>query len=258
MQNQNADFITKDKNNILWVDDEIESLKSNILFLKQKGYNVKEATNGEDGINLIRDNEFDLVFLDEMMTGMGGLQTLLEIKDIKPSLPVVMVTKNETETLMEDAIGNKISDYLIKPVNPTQLLLVCKKMLESKRLKGSQVSKDYIQEFNQISMAMLENPDWKEWIDIHLKMTGWELELDEHPDLGLKQTILTQKRDCNTEFSKYVEKNYLNWVNSKEDRPILSTEIVDKFVIPELAEKYRCIDSDIYDNPSDRQNKSLP
>ena len=144
MQNQNADFITKDKNNILWVDDEIESLKSNILFLKQKGYNVKEATNGEDGINLIRDNEFDLVFLDEMMTGMGGLQTLLEIKDIKPSLPVVMVTKNETETLMEDAIGNKISDYLIKPVNPTQLLLVCKKMLESKRLKGSQVSKDYI------------------------------------------------------------------------------------------------------------------
>ncbi|MEZ4692392.1 MAG: response regulator, partial [Ignavibacteria bacterium] len=144
----------KEKSNILWVDDEIESLKSNIMFLKQKGYNVQEATNGEDGINLIRSNEFDLVFLDEMMTGMGGLQTLLEIKDIKPSLPVVMVTKNETESLMEDAIGNKISDYLIKPVNPTQLLLVCKKMLDSKRLKGSQVSKDYIQEFNKISMAM--------------------------------------------------------------------------------------------------------
>jgi CheY-like chemotaxis protein len=205
------------------------------MFLKQKGYNVKEATNGEDGVNLIKDNEFDLVFLDEMMTGMGGLQTLLEIKDIKPSLPVVMVTKNETESLMEDAIGNKISDYLIKPVNPTQLLLVCKKMLESKRLKGSQVSKDYIQEFNKISMAMMDNPGWEEWIDIHMKMTGWEIELDEHPELGLKQTIFDQKRDCNTEFSKYVEKNYLHWVNSATNRPTLSNEVVDKFVIPELS-----------------------
>ena len=237
MQNKLADTLNvlKEKNNILWVDDEIESLKSNIMFLKQKGYNVKEATNGEDGVNLIKDNEFDLVFLDEMMTGMGGLQTLLEIKDLKPSLPVVMVTKNETESLMEDAIGNKISDYLIKPVNPTQLLLVCKKMLDSKRLKGTQVSKDYIQEFNKISMAMMESPTWEEWIDIHLKMTQWELELDEHPNLGLKETILTQKRDCNTEFSKFVEKNYLNWVNSKTDKPILSNEIVDKFVIPELS-----------------------
>ncbi|MEP7145838.1 MAG: bifunctional response regulator/alkaline phosphatase family protein, partial [bacterium] len=236
MQNQNAELGTgsKDRNNILWVDDEIESLKSNIMFLKQKGYNVSEATNGEDGVNLIKANEFDLVFLDEMMTGMGGLQTLIEIKDLKPSLPVVMVTKNETESLMEDAIGNKISDYLIKPVNPTQLLLVCKKMLESKRLKGSQVSKDYIQEFNNISMSMMENPGWEEWIDIHLKMTQWEIELDEHPNLGLKQTILDQKRDSNTEFSKYVEKNYLNWVNSKTNKPLLSNEVVDKFVIPEL------------------------
>ncbi len=224
MQNQNAELGTgsKDRNNILWVDDEIESLKSNIMFLKQKGYNVSEATNGEDGVNLIKANEFDLVFLDEMMTGMGGLQTLIEIKDLKPSLPVVMVTKNETESLMEDAIGNKISDYLIKPVNPTQLLLVCKKMLESKRLKGSQVSKDYIQEFNNISMSMMENPNWEEWIDIHLKMTQWEIELDEHPNLGLKQTILDQKRDSNTEFSKYVEKNYLDWVNSKTNKPLLS------------------------------------
>ncbi|MBS1519317.1 MAG: PglZ domain-containing protein [Bacteroidetes bacterium] len=225
---------TANKNNILWVDDEIESLKSNIMFLKQKGYNVLEATNGEDGVNLIKKNDFDLVFLDEMMTGMGGLQTLIEIKDLKPSLPVVMVTKNETESLMEDAIGKKISDYLIKPVNPTQLLLVCKKMLESKRLKGDQVSKDYIQEFNKLSMAMSDNPGWEDWIDIYLKLTGWEMELDEHPELGLKQTIFDQKRDCNTEFSKYVEKNYLGWVNSTGHKPILSTEIIDKFIIPEL------------------------
>lgn len=231
---QASDMQTANKNNILWVDDEIESLKSNIMFLKQKGYNVLEATNGEDGVNLIKKNDFDLVFLDEMMTGMGGLQTLIEIKDLKPSLPVVMVTKNETESLMEDAIGKKISDYLIKPVNPTQLLLVCKKMLESKRLKGDQVSKDYIQEFNKLSMAMSDNPGWEDWIDIYLKLTGWEMELDEHPELGLKQTIFDQKRDCNTEFSKYVEKNYLGWVNSTGHKPILSTEIIDKFIIPEL------------------------
>ena len=202
MANQLTDSLSGSKNNILWVDDEIESLKSSIMFLKQKGYNVQEATNGEDGVNLIRSEDFDLVFLDEMMTGMGGLQTLLEIKDIKPSLPVVMVTKNETESLMEDAIGKKISDYLIKPVNPNQLLLVIKKMLESKRITGSQVSKDYIQEFNNISYSMMEGPGWQEWIDIHVKMTGWELELDEHPSLGLKQTILDQKKECNNELSK--------------------------------------------------------
>ncbi|MEZ4822420.1 MAG: response regulator [Ignavibacteria bacterium] len=197
----------KEKSNILWVDDEIESLKSNIMFLKQKGYNVQEATNGEDGINLIRSNEFDLVFLDEMMTGMGGLQTLLEIKDIKPSLPVVMVTKNETESLMEDAIGNKISDYLIKPVNPTQLLLVCKKMLDSKRLKGSQVSKDYIQEFNKISMAMMESPTWQEWIDIHMKNDRMGIgAFDEHPDLGLKQQFLHRKEIVLLSFQKLLKK----------------------------------------------------
>ncbi len=234
MQNNLTDSLSGSKNNILWVDDEIESLKSSIMFLKQKGYNVQEATNGEDGVSLIRQNDFDLVFLDEMMTGMGGLETLLEIKDLKPSLPVVMVTKNETESLMEDAIGKKISDYLIKPVNPNQLLLVIKKMLESKRIKGSQVSKDYIQEFNNISYSIMEGPSWQEWTDIHVKMTGWELELDEHPELGLKQTILDQKKECNTEFSKYVEKNYLNWVNGSDNKPVLSNEVMDKFVIPEL------------------------
>ncbi|HQY20121.1 MAG TPA: bifunctional response regulator/alkaline phosphatase family protein [Ignavibacteria bacterium] len=234
MQTTDMQTANKDKNNILWVDDEIESLKSNIMFLKQKGYNVHEATNGEDGVNLIKKNDFDLVFLDEMMTGMGGLQTLIEIKDLKPSLPVVMVTKNETESLMEDAIGKKISDYLIKPVNPTQLLLVCKKMLESKRLKGDQVSRDYIQEFNKLTMAMSDNPGWEEWIDIYLKLTGFDMELDHHPELGLRQTIFDQKRDCNIEFSKFVEKNYLGWVNSTSDKPILSNEIVDKFIIPEL------------------------
>ena len=162
-------------NKILWVDDEIELLKSNIIFLRQKGYDVVESTNGEDAVRLIGENEFDLVFLDEMMPGMGGLETLLEIKETKPNLPIVMVTKNETESLMEEAIGKKITDYLIKPVNPNQVLLVCKKIIQGQKIKGNVVSRDYIQEFNRISVELMNNPGWKEWIDLHLKLTNWEM-----------------------------------------------------------------------------------
>lgn len=222
------------KNNILWVDDEIDMLKSNILFLKQKGYNVVEATNGDDAIEIIKKEDFDLVFMDEMMPGKGGLETLIEIKDIKPALPVVMVTKNETESLMEEAIGKKITDYLIKPVNPNQVLLVCKKILESKRLKGDRVSRDYIQEFNSISMSLMNELTWEDWINIHIKMTNWEIELDEHPELGLKQTINDQRRECNVEFSKYIEKNYKDWVNDNPQKPVLSNQLIEKFIVPDL------------------------
>jgi len=221
-------------NKILWVDDEIDLLKSNILFLKQKGYDVAEANNGEDAVNLIKTNDFDLVFMDEMMPGMGGLETLIKVKDLKPALPVVMVTKNETESLMEDAIGQKISDYLIKPVNPNQLLLVCKKILDSQKLKGDRLSRDYIQEFNSTSSQLMENPDWKDWIDIYVKLTSTEVEMDNHAELGLRQTLLDQKKECNIEFSKYVEKNYKNWVNSSEDKPVFSNEIMEKYVFPKL------------------------
>lgn len=220
---------------ILWVDDEIDLLKSNIIFLKQKGYEVYEATNGDDAVLFIKDNDVDLIFMDEMMPGKGGLETLLEIKEIKPNLPVVMVTKNETESLMEDAIGKKISDYLIKPVNPKQVLLVCKKFLEGRKLKGDQVSRSYIQEFNKISMSLMEELSFEDWMNIHIKMTNWEIELDDHPELGLKQTIQDQRRECNVEFSKYIEKNYKKWVNSEgDDKPVLSNQVVDKFLIPEL------------------------
>jgi CheY-like chemotaxis protein len=221
-------------NKILWVDDEIDLLKSNIMFLKAKGYDVNEATNGEDAIQLIKKDDYDLVFMDEMMPGMGGLETLFQIKELRPALPIVMVTKNETESLMEDAIGKKITDYLIKPVNPNQLLLTCKKILDSRRIKGNQISRDYIQEFNKISMALMEQPDWSEWIDIYKQMTNWELELDSHPEVGLKQTITDQKRECNVEFSKYIEKNYIKWVNSDSNRPVLSNEIIERYVLPQL------------------------
>jgi len=226
--------VDKPKNKLLWIDDEIELLRSNILFLQEKGYAVDEATNGEDAISMVRSKDYDLIFLDEMMAGMGGLKTLGSLKEISPSVPVVMVTKNETESLMEDAIGAKISDYLLKPVNPNQILLVCKKFLEGKRIKGETISRDYIQEFNKISQALSEPLDYRDWINIHSDLTEWEMELDEHPELGLKDTILAQRRECNIEFCKFYERSYLEWIHMKKEGPAFSNQVVEKYLIPEI------------------------
>ncbi len=213
----------RSKGHILWVDDEIELLRSHIRFLTERGYEVETASNGEDAVALVRQTGFDLVFLDEMMTGMGGLGTLAEIKEMRPNLPVVMMTKNEEESLMEEAIGSKISDYLTKPVNPSQVLMACKKFLEREQDPGAAVSKDYIQEFNQIrGRCMASTPGYEEWIDIYTRLVGWGMELDEHPELGLKQTLLDQTRECNLAFGKYIEKNYRDWVEQTTRRPALS------------------------------------
>jgi CheY-like chemotaxis protein len=222
------------KGHILWVDDEIELLRPHIRLLAERGYAVETASNGEDALTMVRQSGFDLVFLDEMMSGMGGLETLAEIKEMRPNLPVVMVTKNEEESLMEGAIGGKISDYLIKPVNPSQVLAACKKFLEKKQILGAAVSKDYIHGFNQIAASLLSTPGSEDWIDIYAKLVGWSLELDEHPELGLKQMLIDQFREANLAFGKYMEKNYRNWVEQTSLRPALSLEVVDKFVIPEL------------------------
>ncbi len=226
--------MTETKGRILWVDDEIELLRPHIRFLTDKGYNVDTATNGEDAVSLVRNSGFDLVFLDEMMAGMGGLKTLAEIKDMKPNLPVVMVTKNEEEALMESAIGVKISDYLIKPVNPSQVLLACKKFLEGRKITGAAVSRDYIQEFNKVSTALMMGPDHQQWIEIYKGLAEWSLELDEHPELGLKQMLVDQVKECNLSFGKFVEKHYRDWLEEEKNRPALSHEVVDRFVIPEI------------------------
>jgi len=222
------------KGTILWVDDEIELLRPHIRFLTEKGYVVRTATNGEDAVALVRAEAYDLVFLDEMMTGMGGLKTLAEIKEIRPALPVVMITKNEEESLMEDAIGDKISDYLTKPVNPSQVLLACKKILEGRKIAGEAASRDYIQEFNAITVALMNEPDHGQWVEIYQRLTGWGLEFDRHAELGLKQTLLDQIRECNLAFGKYVERHYRDWMESERGRPALSHEVVDRWVIPEL------------------------
>ena len=182
---------------ILWVDDEIDLLKSHVLLLQEKGYSVETAANGEDAVEMVKEGHFDLVFLDEMMPGMGGLRTLARMKEIVPALPVVMITKNEAESLMEEAIGGKISDYLTKPVNPSQVLLAVKKILEAKEITGNVVSRDYTQEFQNISRMLMNPMDPGEWAELYVKLTNWDLELDEHPELELRQTLLDQKRESN-------------------------------------------------------------
>ncbi len=225
------------KNKILWVDDEIELLRSHIIFLNEKGYEVATVTNGQDAISEVREKQFDLIFLDEMMAGIGGLETLAQIKEINPNIPVVMITKSEEESLMHDAIGGKITDYLIKPVLPSQVLMVCKKILEQKKISGEYVAKDYLHDFNEISRRLLLDPDFDDWIDIYLKLTNWDMELDIHPEVDLRQTLVEQRKECNQEFSKYVEKKYKNWIDNVggENIPTLTTQIADKYVFPQLS-----------------------
>lgn len=228
------------KRKILWVDDEIELLRPHIIFLEERGYEITPLTNAEDAISLIQEQRFDLVLLDEMLNGMDGLTALTKIKEIGPSLPVIMITKNEGEMIMEEAIGSKIDDYLTKPVNPSQILLSLKKILESKKIEGERLSRNYVQQFNEISMRLMDPLEAEDWIDIYVELTEWEVELDRHPGLGLRQTLLDQKRECNTEFGKFIERNYQNWLES-EKRPLLSTDLITEHVTPLLQNGKRAV-----------------
>lgn len=221
---------------LLWIDDEIDLLKPHIRFLGDKGYNVDTATNGEDAISMVKEQSYDLVFIDEMMPGMGGLQTLSELKEIQPALPIIMVTKNEAESLMEEAIGAKISDYLIKPVSPSQVLMICKKFLEGKRIEQEHVSRDYVKEFGTIASSLMSPMETDDWINLYQKIVGWDLELDRHREAGLQDMLSEQKRDANNAFGKYIEDNYQNWIHGGSGKPVLSTEVISEFVLPEIDE----------------------
>ena len=231
------EIMMKERGHILWIDDEIELLKPHILFLEQKGYKVSVATNGDDAVEFLRESgkDIDLILLDEIMPGKGGLQTLSEIKELFPGIPVVMVTKNEEESLMEEAIGRKISDYLTKPVNPSQILMVCKKFIEAKKITSEKLTVEYLQGFRAIENALMTELDYQDWIEIYLRLIKWDIELDEHPELGLRESLFEQKRRCNIEFGKFIEKNYPEWIES-ENRPVLSTDIVQRYIIPEIED----------------------
>ncbi|MCI0495606.1 PglZ domain-containing protein [candidate division KSB1 bacterium] len=228
--------MTPKKASIIWVDDEIELLRPHIMFMEERGYQVTPVTNAEDALILIKEKVYDLVLLDEMLNGMDGLTALGEIKIINPSLPVIMVTKSEEEALMEDAIGGKIDDYLTKPVNPSQILLTCKKYLESRKIESAKISREYVLRFNEVALKLMSPLNWQDWIDIYVDLAQWEVELDDYPELGLRQALLDQKRECNVEFAKFIERNYTRWLET-DDAPIFSTDVVQHSLLPFLDQK---------------------
>src|SRR6476620_4740274 len=208
---------------ILWVDDEMESLQSQILFLKNKGYEVNALTNGFDAVDYLKDNPVDVVLLDETMPGITGLETLAKIKEVSQQVPVVLITKNETENLMDDAIGSQITDYLIKPVNPNQVLLSLKKIIDNKRLIAEKTNTAYQQQFRNLFMALNSSPDYNEWMDIYKKLVYWELEMEKSDSPEMREVLQAQKHEANTEFFKFISKNYASWVSPKSTTgPIMS------------------------------------
>lgn len=228
-----------DKIKILWADDEIELLKPQQRFLEQKGYDVVTVTNGYDAVAECNEQKnFDVVFLDESMPGITGLETLSKIKENFPYLPIVMITKNEAENIMDEAIGSQISDYLIKPVNPNQILLTLKKIIDNKRLVHSKTSSDYQQDFRQIFMDINSGLNYKEWVEIYKRIIGWELKLDAANSTEMADILSTQKAEANTEFSKYIVDNYSDWVNAKDgDIPVMSNTLMRKNVFPHIKDE---------------------
>ncbi len=220
---------------ILWADDEIEMLKPHILFLKEKGYEVTSVNNGDDAVEEARSNLYDLIMLDEMMPGKDGLTALSEIRDFNPSVPIVMVTKNEEEQLMEDAIGKKITDYLTKPVNPSQILLTLKKIFDTKKIAQNRLSRHYTQEFATISQQINGELTAEEWTDIYLNITDWEMELEQFPELGFQQTVDALHKECNVNFSRFYERYYREWIQSAQ-RPFFSVDVFPNWVFPHLKE----------------------
>ena len=220
---------------LLWVDDEIDSLTSQIMFLENKGYEVQTKTNGFDAVEYVKDNIVDVVLIDESMPGMTGLQAIQQIKEYNTNLPVVLITKNEAENLMDEAIGSQISDYLIKPVNPNQVWLSLKKIIDNKRLVAEKTTLAYQQQFRNLFMALNDNPDYNGWMDIYKKLVYWELEMKKSDSPEMQEVFQTQKNEANTEFFKFVSKNYAKWVSPKSNEaPIMSNTLMRFKVFPHL------------------------
>lgn len=223
------------RSTILWADDEIELLKPYIVFLEAKGYDVTPVPSGSDAIDFVEKQTFDLIFLDEMMAGMTGLDTLTEIKKIKPNIPVVMITKSEEERIMEEAIGSKIADYLIKPINPNQILLSIKRLLDNKRLVAEKTNTGYMQDFRELAMQYNDNLDFNEWVEIYRKLVFWELEIDDSTDKSMEEVFQMQKSEANTRFAEFIEDNYEDWMTSPNvKKPVMSHNLLKSKVFPDL------------------------
>lgn len=219
-------------NRLLWADDEIELLNAHIIFLKNKGYEISTVTNGLDAIEACKTESFDLILLDENMPGLTGLETLSIIKEMHPSTPVVMVTKSEEENIMEQAIGSKIADYLIKPVNPNQILLTLKKNIHHKEIVTEQANSAYQQNFGKLAMQISDARSIEEWKEAYKKIVYWELEL-ERADEQMHEMLKSQKEDANNMFGRFIKNNYMNWMkSSREERPLMSNDLFRERIFP--------------------------
>ena len=221
---------------ILWVDDEIELLKPHLLFLEKKNYDVSTCNNGAEAIECVDDGNFDVVFLDENMPGLSGIETLSKIKAKLPNLPIVMITKSEEEYIMEEAIGSKIADYLIKPVNPNQILLSLKKNLDHSRLVSEKTTSTYQQEFRKISLDLAMVNTFEEWIELYKKLVHWEIELESIDDPGMMGILESQKEEANSQFFKFIQKNYQGWFDG-EEKPLLSQDLFKQIIAPQIKKE---------------------
>jgi len=221
------------KDRILWADDEMDLLRPYILFLEEKGYEVITATNGKDAVELCQKDSFDIIFLDENMPGLSGLETLALIKDIDPDVPMVMITKSEEENIMNMAIGSKIADYLTKPVNPSQILMTLKKNIHKKEIVSEHATSTYQSQFGRIGMQINDTLTYDDWVEVYKKLVYWELELAE-TDSGMDEMLQMQKTDANNTFTKFIKKNYQDWFEQPESRPLMSHDLFKTKVFPLL------------------------
>ncbi len=223
------------KHEILWADDEIDLLKPHILFLEEKGYSITTAVSGLDAVEMMQQRHFDIVFLDENMPGITGLEALVQIKELSPTTPVVMITKSEEEHIMEEAIGSKIDDYLIKPLNSNQILMSVKKILDQRKFVTEKTNLSYQQEFRNIGMAFQEDLDEVEWADMYRKLVYWELEIDKTLNKSMSEILTMQKSEANSEFAKFIAENYISWLNEEEEyAPTMSHKLMERYVLPHL------------------------
>ncbi len=219
---------------LIWVDDEVDMLKPFVIFLETKGYKVDTVSNGADALSMILANKYDLVLLDEMMPGMDGLTVLKEIKKINSYLPVVMVTKSEEEGIMEDAIASQIADYLIKPINPNQIILTIKKIFQADEIKKNRIGKDYAFFSRYLNEEIYNRPNYEKWKEIYNKICEWDIKIDELNEESLKQTHFLEKLNANKEFAKYVKNSYKKWLHTDDNRPVLSYDVISEYLIPQL------------------------
>ncbi len=222
------------RHKVLWADDEIDLLRSHHMYLNERGYEVTPVTNGEDALEMFAKEPFDLVLLDEMMPGLDGLSTLEQLKHRDPNVPVIMITKNEEEHLMDEAIGRRIDDYLTKPVNPSQIFMACKKILDARQIRQSQAGQTYVTRAQQIREWLSGEITWRTWIDVHRMLCEWDIEVSRIGDGSLQQMIEDQRRECNHEFARFVETNYPGWVKDENDSPPLSVDVVPEALAPQL------------------------